>query len=134
LKIKITLLRDGAQYPKYAKDLDAGADIFLHSEFKLKYGINKIPLGFSVEIPQGFEGQIRPRSGFVLWNDVYVHNPPIDSGYKGEVFALVSTTCLATLKKGDRICQLVISPVVRADFVGEIIDDRGSGGFYSTGR
>lgn len=135
MKIEVKLLREGAKFPKYAKDLDAGADIFLPEDVVLQKGINKVPLGISIGIPQGFEGQIRPRSGCVL-NNIYIHNPPIDAGYTGEIHAFVEydgkeETMLC--KANSRICQLVIAPVIRADFVQNIVNDRGENGFNSTG-
>ena len=134
MKIKVELLRDGAQYPKYGRDLDVGADIYLPENVALEPGMNKVPLGLAVHIPQGFEGQIRPRSDTLL-RGITVHNPPIDPGYTGEIHALVeSIEGPIDLKKGERICQLVIAPVIKAVFVDNIANTRGDNGFNSTGK
>ena len=123
-----------AQLPKYGKDLDVGADCFIPKTTLLRQGINKVPLGLKITIPQGFEGQIRPRSGTLL-RGITIHNPPIDPGYTGEIHALVEniTDMPIFLDEVERICQLVIAPVVRAQFVKEITNDRGDKGFNSTG-
>lgn len=135
--VKVKLLKEGAKFPVYNKDLDVGADVYLPEFFMLKPKVmNKVPLGIAVHIPQGFEGQIRPRSGTLL-RGIEIHNPPIDPGYTGEIHALVSLTgdepiAIAT---GERICSLVVAPVIRAQFVEEVkLDERGDKGFNSTGK
>lgn len=135
MKIKISLVREGAKTPAYGKDMDVGADCYLPNDWPLFPGMNKIPLGISIAIPHGFEGQIRPRSGTLL-RGITIHNPPIDPGYTGEIHAMVEniTENILLLKAGERICQLVIAPFIRADFVDEVIDNRGDSGFNSTGR
>jgi len=135
MKIVIKLLKDGAKVPKYGKDLDVGADIYLPEFTRLDTGMNKVPLGIATHIPHGFEGQVRPRSGTLL-RGITIHNPPIDPGYTGEIHALVENITGEALivEKGERICQLVISPIVRGDFVKELIDNRGDKGFNSTGK
>jgi dUTP pyrophosphatase len=99
-----------------------------------------IPTGLRLQIPDGLEGQVRPRSGLAARNGVTVLNSPgtIDSDYRGEVkVVLVNLGQEAfTVRNGDRIAQLVFSPVVRVTFrQAQDIDDtsRGSGGFGSTG-
>lgn len=135
MKIKIECVREGAKVPKYGKDMDVGADCYLPEDITLLPGMNKIPLGISIAIPHGFEGQIRPRSGTLL-RGITIHNPPIDPGYTGEIHAMVENITDHTMRieKGERICQLVVTPFVRADFVNEIINNRGDSGFNSTGR
>ncbi len=100
----------------------------------------KIPLGFACAIPNGYEGQVRPRSGLSTKHGISLPNAPgtIDSDYRGEMFiALINLSDEPyTITHGDRIAQLVIAPVVRAGFVE--VDDldetqRGSSGFGSTG-
>jgi dUTP pyrophosphatase len=99
-----------------------------------------VPTGLVLEIPPGWEGQVRPRSGLALRQGIGVLNAPgtIDSDYRGEVAVILINLGEApfSLKRGDRIAQLVISPVARveweeADALGE--SERGSGGFGSTG-
>ena len=134
--IKTELKREGARHPKYAKDLDVGADVFLPENFTLMPGIvNKVPLGIAVHIPQGFEGNLRPRSGTLIKRGITIHNPAIDPGYTGEIHAMVSIVGdePVFVEAGDRICSLVITPFIRAQFVTEIINDRGDKGFNSTG-
>ena len=135
MKVEIKLLRPHAAFPKYGKDLDVGADIFLPEAVFLQPGMNKVPLGISVNIPQGFEGQLRPRGGGVL-RGIAIHNPPIDPGYTGEIHAMVEniTTEAIYCAGSERICQLVIAPFVRADFTDKIHNTRGDNGFNSTGK
>ena len=99
-----------------------------------------VPTGLTLEIPRGFEIQVRPRSGLALKNGVTVLNTPgtIDSDYRGEVKVLMINLGQEdfTIKNGDRIAQLVLSPVVHALFqeAGELeATSRGEAGFGSTG-
>ena len=99
-----------------------------------------VPTGFSIELPEGFEAQIRPRSGLALKHGVSVLNAPgtIDSDYRGEIKVLLVNLGSEAwrVERGARIAQLVISPVVQAKLalVDELSDtDRGAGGFGSTG-
>jgi dUTP pyrophosphatase len=100
-----------------------------------------VPTGFAVEIPEGFEGQVRARSGLAVKHGVALTNAPgtIDSDYRGELqVALINLGQVpVTLHRGDRIAQLIIAPVSRAEFI--LVDalgdtSRGGGGFGSTGR
>jgi len=136
MKIELLKFNEGAKAPKYGRDLDAGADIFLPQNFVLKPGMNKVPLGVGIKLPAGTEGQVRPRSGTLL-RGIAIHNPPIDPGYTGEIHALAEnkTDDAIQLFKGERICQLVIvAGIVRADFVDKVKSDRGDKGFNSSGR
>ncbi len=100
-----------------------------------------VPTGFSVEIPPGWEGQVRPRSGLAARFGLTLLNSPgtIDSDYRGEIQVLLVHLGAepATVRRGDRIAQLVIAPAPRVSFV-EVEDlppsERGTGGFGSTGR
>ena len=100
-----------------------------------------VPTGIAVEIPAGFEGQVRPRSGRALREGLTLVNTPgtIDSDYRGEIQVIVVNLGRepVTIKRGDRIAQLVIAPVARATVVEvkELADThRGGGGFGHTGR
>ena len=100
-----------------------------------------IPTGFRVAIPEGFEAQIRPRSGLALRNGVVLPNAPgtIDADYRGEVQVILANLGSEpfTVRRGDRIAQLVIAPVVRAEWEEAAnLDEteRGSAGFGSTGH
>ena len=105
-------------------------------------GRELVPTGLAVEIPPGFELQVRPRSGLSLRTPLMVLNSPgtIDSDYRGEVKVLLGNVGGggdAVVRHGDRIAQLVLAPVVRASFVpGDSLGAtaRGAGGFGSTGR
>ncbi len=100
-----------------------------------------VPTGLALAIPPGFEGQVRPRSGIAVKRGLTVPNAPgtIDSDYRGELFvALVNLDPQPqTIVRGERIAQLVIAPVVQAQFATVAVLDatgRGDGGFGSTGR
>jgi dUTP pyrophosphatase len=100
-----------------------------------------VPTGLRVEIPPGFEAQIRPRSGLAMKHGITVPNTPgtIDSDYRGPLgVALVNLSDAPyTVQHGDRIAQMIVAPVVQATFaVVEALSDtaRGTGGFGSTGR
>ncbi len=100
-----------------------------------------VPTGFSVEIPAGWEGQVRPRSGLAVQFGLTLLNSPgtIDSDYRGEVRVLLINHGSEpfTVRRGERLAQLVVAPAPRVRFV-EVEDlppsPRGEGGFGSTGR
>lgn len=135
--------------PSYESAGAAGADIranlpaeIRHAGFCLAPMERRIvPSGLRVEIPSGFEMQIRPRSGLALKHGITLVNTPgtIDSDYRGPLGVLVVNLGAApfVVKHGERIAQLIVAPVVQAGF--EIVDTlgdtaRGAGGFGSTGR
>ena len=100
-----------------------------------------IPTGIAIEIPPGFEGQVRPRSGRALSEGLTLVNSPgtIDADYRGEIRVIVINLGAEplTIRRGDRIAQLVFAPVVRVEMVEvDRLDDsaRGEGGFGHTGR
>ena len=115
---------------------DAGADVFMPFDCRIKPGeIIKIPLGYGIEIPDGFAGYVFPRSSMAL-KGLICELPPIDSGYRGEIHAIISNVSNSkqTIKKDTRIGQLIIMPVVIADFVLETSKKRGADAFGSTGE
>lgn len=131
--------------PTYASAGAAGADLradLRGGEVALAPGERvAVPTGLVMAIPDGFEAQLRPRSGFALREGITLLNTPgtIDSDYRGEVKVLLVNLGQSpvTLRHGERIAQAVIAPVVQARFtLVETLDDteRGSGGFGSTGR
>jgi len=133
----------GVPLPKYETSGSAGLDIraFIASDLAIPpMGRVKIPTGLFLEIPEGYEAQIRPRSGLALKWGVTLMNSPgtIDSDYRGELEVILINTGSEsfTVKNGDRIAQMVISPVVRA-VISEVErlseTERGAGGFGSTG-
>lgn len=136
--MKIKLIDYGVkagQIPVRKHYNDAGADVYAGMNYVIPRNSSvKVPLGFGVEIPDGCTGFIFPRSGLCS-KGLTCELPPIDSGYRGEIHA-VMTNCTENaipIKAGDRIGQLVILPVVLADFVWALGDERGTGAFGSTG-
>ncbi len=99
-----------------------------------------VPTGVRIELPHGYEAQVRPRSGLAFKYGVTVLNAPgtIDSDYRGEIsVALINTSAVPyTIERGDRIAQLVVAAVAECEFVRESLSEseRGEGGFGSTGR
>ena len=143
VQIKVCLLPECEELmPKKAHFDDAAFD--LRSRVDMVLPVRKsvlVPAGFSIELPVGFEAQIRPRSGLALKHDLMLTNSPgtIDAGYRGEVGVIMYNggTEEFQIKRGDRIAQMVIAklPEVElsaADTLSET--DRGSGGFGSTGK
>lgn len=115
---------------------DAGADIFSPKDAVIRPGdICKLPLGFGLKIPDGYAGYIFPRSGLSS-RGIVCELPPIDSGYTGEVHAIISNVGNREyeIKMGDKVGQLVIMPVLIPDFTFENWKERGTGAFGSTGR
>ncbi len=129
--------------PQYMTENSAGMDLFasLKEDVVLGPGERRlIPTGISVAIPEGFEGQVRPRSGLAVRNGIGVVNSPgtVDADYRGEIGVLVINfgNQPFTIRDGDRIAQMVISRVFRA--VWEEVDElpttgRQEGGFGHTG-
>jgi dUTP pyrophosphatase len=134
----------GAAAPEYKSPGSAGADLRarLGSPVRLAPGERAaVPTGLRIELPAGYEAQVRPRSGLALEKGITCLNSPgtIDSDYRGEVKVILVNLggAEATIEPGDRIAQLVVAPVSRASFVAaaELAPtERGSGGFGSTGR
>lgn len=119
---------------------DAGADIHacFHNNVKRiaiwPHETVKVPLGLGLRLPDGYAAFVFPRSGLSS-KGITCELSPIDSGYRGEIYAIVhnGTNEKIFIKDGDRIGQLVIVPIVVADFVTESGPERGSGAFGSTG-
>lgn len=125
--------------PFRAHENDAGADVHvcIHGFDQIilqPHSTTKIPLGIGLVLPDGFAAYVFPRSGLAS-KGIVCELPPIDSGYRGEIHAIVSnlTDKAVTINNGERIGQLVITPVVLADFVTETGEQRGTGAFGSTG-
>lgn len=134
----------GLPLPDYASAGAAGLDLraAVESDLALPPGARiAVPTGLRLEIPAGFEGQVRPRSGLALRHGVTVANAPgtIDSDYRGELQVILLNLGDEpfVIRRGERVAQLVLSPVVRAELVeAEDLEQsvRGTGGFGSTGR
>jgi len=129
--------------PVYSSEDAAGADLkaAVDGELRLEVGERAlVPTGVRLAIPRGYEGQIRPRSGLAAHYGVTLLNTPgtIDSDYRGEIQLILVNLGQepVIVRRGERIGQLVIAPVVRARFVpGDLSESaRGAGGFGSTGR
>ena len=131
----------GLDLPAYATEGSAGMDVLAAENVTLKPGArHAVATGLAVAIPPGYEIQIRPRSGLALRQGISVPNAPgtVDSDYRGEVKVILINHSdeTFTVRRGDRIAQLVLAPVTRArwDVVGELDEtQRGAGGFGSTG-
>ena len=144
-EITVRIIREGPNpLPEYETADSAGMDLRAHLAAALTLDPGEralVPTGMCMEIPPGYEGQVRPRSGLALKQGLTVLNAPgtIDADYRGDVgVILVNTSKTAqTLEPGDRIAQIVFAPVTRAQFMEvEQLGDSGrsSGGFGSTGR
>ncbi|MFH1736730.1 MAG: dUTP diphosphatase [Actinomycetota bacterium] len=142
IDIEIKLLDQDMPVPVYAHDGDAGCDLMSAEDLVLKPGERAIvPTGIAIAIPEGFAGFVQPRSGLAAKHGIGIVNGPglIDSGYRGEIKVILVNHDLAeafSIKRGDKIAQLVIQEVARASF-NQVQDHegtkRGSGGFGSTG-
>ena len=134
--MKIKLINFNGHAPVRAHDNDAGADVFAPKDQIIIPGqICKLPLGFGLILPDGMAGYIFPRSSLSA-EGIVCELPPIDSGYRGEVHAIISNlgNRAYEIKKGDRIGQLIIMPVVIPEFTYEESAERGVGTFGSSGR
>jgi dUTP pyrophosphatase len=152
MKVRFRKLHPDAKVPTYAKPGDAGADLYAVERVELRPGEARVVrCGVAIELPDGYEAQIRPRSSLSK-RGVHVALGTIDSGYRGEIGA---TALLLdhrdrwdaeeqgprphrfVVRAGDRIAQLVIAPVTRATFeeAEELsASERGDGGWGSSGR
>ena len=144
--IEIALQRlphgEGLPLPVYATHGAAGMDVVAAEELVLAPGQrHAVATGFSIAIPEGYEVQVRPRSGLALKHGITCLNTPgtIDSDYRGEVKVILANLGSEPfeIRRGERIAQLVPAPVLKAAFreVGSLDETaRGAGGFGSTGR
>jgi dUTP pyrophosphatase len=143
-RVKVLVKADeGVELPQYETDGAAGMDLRAHLTGSVVIPPGEralVPTGLRVGIPAGYEGQIRPRSGLAIRNGVTLANSPgtIDCDYRGEVKVAIINLGNEpfTVRDGDRIAQLVIAPVTRAEL--EKVDElpetcRGEGGFGHTG-
>ena len=161
MKIPFKMLREGVVVPKPSKLGDAGSDVRIMGFKKILSNGNErklieidsdshvlkplervaCPLGFATAIPEGYYFKVVPRSGLALWQGISIVNTPgtIDAGYRNEWMAIVVNLSNreVTLKKGERICQIILAKLHEYEFVET--DDlpeskRGLGGFGSTGK
>lgn len=135
--MKIKLINYGYNNkPFRAHYNDAGADVYNNTDLKLKpHQTVKIPLGFGLDLPDGLMCCVYPRSSMSA-KGIVSQIPPVDSGYKGEMHCVLTNTTDKDydIKQGDRIGQLIITPVILAEFVEELGNERGDKAFGSSGR
>ena len=137
---------EGLPLPSYQSAHAAGLDLLAavaeNAPLVLAPGKHAlVPTGLAIALPEGFEAQVRPRSGLAAKHGVTVLNSPgtIDADYRGEIQVILINHGAEpfTIKRGERIAQMVIAPVVQAELVAVATlsdTDRGTGGFGSTGR
>jgi dUTP pyrophosphatase len=135
---------ENLSYPTYMTAGAAGADCYAALDGPVVLGSLEralIPLGFSLQLPVGYEAQLRPRSGLALCEGITLLNSPgtIDADYRGPVGAILVNLSreAVTIGRGDRVAQIIIAPVAQAQWrVVETLDvtTRQAGGFGSTGR
>lgn len=143
VEVLITRLDPELPLPRYAKGGDAGADIVSRIDITLAPGERAlVPTGLAIALPDGYVALVHPRSGLAIKHGVTMVNSPgtVDAGYRGELQIILinhDKSDPVSFKRGDRIAQLVIQKVERAEFV-EVRELPGSGrgvdGFGSTGR
>ena len=142
VEIKIQMLDDCADlFPARAHADDAAFDLRSRADMTLPVGKSTlVPTGIFMELPVGYEAQVRPRSGLALKHNLTLTNSPgtIDAGYRGEVGVILANFGSEPFKveKGAKIAQMVIAPCTRAEIVEtDEVDDtvRGTGGFGSSG-
>ena len=143
VEVLITRLDPDLPLPRYAKGGDAGADIVSRIDVTLAPGERAlVPTGIAIALPDGYVALVHPRSGLAIKHGVTMVNAPgtVDAGYRGELQIILinhDKSESVSFKRGDRIAQLVIQKVERAEFV-EVRElpgsGRGTGGFGSTGR
>jgi len=143
MKLKI-VNKSKHSLPEYKTVMSAGMD--LRAELKESIIIKPlerklIPTGLFIELPEGYEAQIRPRSGLALKEGITVLNTPgtIDADYRGEIGVILANISnnMVSVKDGDRVCQMIINKVVQAELleVEELNStERGAGGFGHTGK
>jgi dUTP pyrophosphatase len=141
MQIRIKRLHPDATLPVYAHGPaeDAGLDLRAVESLVLSPGVAQgVPTGIAIELPAGYEAQVRPRSGMALKHSLTVNFGTIDPGYRGEIRVIMFNLGRTdyTIEKGDRIAQLVVAKYESIDWVeGDLGESgRGTGGFGSSGR
>ena len=143
VQVLVTRLDPNLPLPNYAKAGDAGADIVSRIDIELAPGERAlVPTGISIALPDGFVALVHPRSGLAIKHGVTMVNAPgtVDAGYRGELQVILinhDPRESVSFKRGDRIAQLVIQRVERAEFIGVNSlpgSERAGDGFGSTGR
>lgn len=138
VNVKVEKLNEKAIVPTYAHFGDAGADLYANIDIDIMPNETKIiPTGLKIEVPDGYEMQVRPRSGMSVKTNTKVVFGTVDSGYRGEVGIMLTNYGqeVYNVKTGDKIAQAIIAPTYHGNFL--IVDslsesERGEGGFGST--
>ena len=141
VEMKVVRLHPDAQIPRYAHEDDSGMDLIAIAPQTIPpHQSALIPTGIAIEIPNGTEAQVRPRSGLALNHAITVLNTPgtVDAGYRGEIKVILINHGAQPfqVEKGMKIAQMVIMPILRAEItdVAQLSSShRGEGGFGSTG-
>ena len=143
MRVLITRLDPELPLPSYAKPGDAGADLYSRIDLELAPGERAmVPTGIAIALEPGYVALVHPRSGRALKEGLGMVNAPgtVDAGYRGELQVILinhDSKNPISIKRGERIAQLVIQPVIRAELI-EVESlpgtSRGAGGFGSTGK
>ncbi len=141
VKVKVVRLVESAKLPRYEHEDDSGLDLFAIAPQTINPSQTAlVPTGIAIEIPNGTEAQVRPRSGLALKHSITLLNTPgtVDAGYRGEIGVIMINHGKEPFEvlAGMKIAQMVIAPVLRAELeeVESLSDSvRGEGGFGSTG-
>jgi dUTP pyrophosphatase len=136
MKVRIIKFKEDVKLPFRAHYNDAGADVFSTGDYILEgHQTIKIPLGFGMELPDGFQCNVYPRSGLSS-KGIISQIPPIDSGYTGEIHAIITNTTdkQYIIKKDDKVAQLVVTPIILVEFTDSLGEERGDNGFGSTDK
>ncbi len=144
VRVQVRKVRPDAVVPRYMTDHAAGVDLCAAIDAPFEVARHErvaIPTGLAIALPADYEAQVRPRSGLARDHGITVVNAPgtVDADFRGEIVVLLINLgpTSVTIEPNQRIAQLVVAPVVRAEFV--VVDElppsgRGAGGFGSTGR
>ena len=140
--VPVLIVADEEMIPHYSKPGDAGADLRSSQALTIQAGERTlVKTGISIALPAGYVGLVHPRSGLALKHGVTVLNSPgtVDAGYRGEIMVTLINTSNEPfdIAVGDRIAQLIVQQVVRAEFISVQClpgSDRGESGFGSSGR
>ena len=135
--MKIKLIKfEGYKEPDRAHYNDSGADVFAAKDVVIPAGkVVKVPTGVGVELPNGYDIVIHCKSG-LSGKGIYAANAPVDAGYRGEIHAILYNTTNEdyVITAGDKVGQMVVRPVIYAEFVDTLGEERNTGAFGSTGN
>lgn len=134
MKIK-TIKFDGFKRPKREHYNDSGADVFASESVVIPaHGVKAVPTGVGLIIPDGYDVVIHCKSGLSK-KGIFTANAPIDAGYRGQIYAIMynTTDTFYKVEEGQKIGQFVVRPVIYAEFVNNLGEERNDGAFGSTG-